>query len=82
MRDKFGLSTPRNSGFDCGSLSLENQGLSVCKEFLVDGGWEGQDGSSASSRGVAGFSAGWGRGFVSLMRTCSIRGGGLKGRGS
>ena len=57
MRDKLGLSNPRNSGFDCGGSNLENQVLSVCKEFLVDGGWEGRDGSSASRRGVAGLSA-------------------------
>jgi len=62
MRDKLGLSKPRNSGFDCGNL---NRGFSAYMEFVVDGGGEGQVESSASTRGVAG----WGLGLLSLMRT-------------
>ena len=60
IREKLGLSDPRNSGFDRGGPSpmstnlrrsefrLENQGFSLeCSKFVVDDGGEGEVGSSA-----------------------------------
>ena len=61
MREKLGLSKPRNSGFDRGNLSLrsvnlersdcwlEIQDLSVYWTFAVDVGGEGEAERSASN---------------------------------
>ena len=85
MREKLGLSKPRNSGFGRGSFNLEGRDVSAYW-ISVDGGREGGAGHSASNspplevkrdgfswmRDAVGLSVGLGLQLLSLVRACSM----------
>jgi len=48
IREKLGLSKPRNSGFDLGGSDFKSGDSSPYWKSVVDGGWEYQGGYSAS----------------------------------
>jgi len=83
IREKLGVSKPRNSGFNLGNFNLESRNFSANWELVADGGREAEAGSSTSNSppfevkrgrsvwtgGVAGFSVGRGLELSSPVQT-------------
>ena len=66
IREKLGLSKPRNSGFDRGGAEFRNRDSSSGWRFVVGGGREGRAVASSSPFGVGGGWSVWMRAEFSL----------------